>query len=267
MSDGPWAWSPRTGRWQTLPAAPHEPAYAAVDSWLVEDGRVRGLERHRARFAVAAAAAPGTPYGGSDVDRFLDAVVRELPRTGRWFPRVELTAEDAQLRLRIRPAPDLQDEVVVYGVPYPDRRRAPAIKGPDFPRQTALRRGVEALDAGEALLAAPAGTITEGVWTTPLWWDGDVLCALPRAAPVLASVTRALILDLARELDVPVGREEPSVARLRDSETWLVSALHGIRLVTGWLLVPGHDAEPAPAVPGRAQEWQARLGALARSLD
>lgn len=209
-----------------------------------------------------AVAAAGT-YGTDDVRRFLEAVTAALPQAGRWFPRVELTTPAGELRLRLRPAPDPLDEVVVYGTPYPDRRRAPRVKGPDFPRQHALRAGVEAFDAGEALLAAPAGTVTEGVWTTPVWWDGDVLCALPRGAPVLDSVTRALVLALAREHDVAVGRDSPSVARLRDSETWLLSALHGIRLVTGWLLVPGHDPEPAPAEPGRAATWRERLEALA----
>jgi branched-subunit amino acid aminotransferase/4-amino-4-deoxychorismate lyase len=93
-----------------------------------------------------------------------------------------------------------------------------------------------------------------------------VLCALPRGARALDSVTRALVLDLARDAGVAVGRDTPSVARLRDSETWLVSALHGIRLVTGWLLQPGAAPEPAPAVAGRAAQWQARLQALARPL-
>jgi hypothetical protein len=276
--DGPQAWSPRTGRWQTAADAPAATAFAAVDSWLVDEGRVRGRERHHARFAAAAAAAaaPGTAraagttatappgeHGAADIARFLDAVEARMPRTGRWFPRVELTADTGELRLWLRPAPDPLDEVVVYGTPFVDRRRHPRTKGPDFPRQVRWRATVEAFDAGEALLTSPAGTVTEGVWTTPVWWDGDVLCALPRAVPVLDSVTRALVLDLARTHGVEVGRDTPSVARLRDCETWLLSALHGIRLVTGWLLVPGHEPEPAPALPGRAQEWRARLDALA----
>jgi branched-subunit amino acid aminotransferase/4-amino-4-deoxychorismate lyase len=265
--DGPRAWSPRTGRWQTAAATPAAAAFAAVDSWLVDEGRVRGRERHHARFAAAVAtaataAAPGE-HRAADVARFLDAVEASMPRTGRWFPRVELTADTGELRLWLRPAPDPLDEVVVYGTPFVDRRRHPRTKGPDFPRQARWGATVEAFDGGEALLSAPAGTVTEGVWTTPVWWDGDVLCALPRAATVLDSVTRALVLDLARTHGVEVGRDTPSVARLRDCETWLLSALHGIRLVTGWLLVPGHEPEPAPALPGRAQEWRARLDALA----
>lgn len=265
--DGPQRWDPRTGLWQTAAPAPDEPRYAAVDSWLVEDGRVRGLERHHARFAAAVAASAALPTGAAfpgeaDVRRFLAASTARIPGAGRWFPRVELTT-GGELRLRVRPAPAAQPEVVVQVAPLFDRRRLPRIKGPDLDRQLAWRAQAEAAEAGEALLTGPDGNVTEGVWTTPVWWDGDVLCALPREAPVLDSVTRALLLGLAREHGVEIGRDTPSVARLRDCETWLLSALHGLRLVTGWLLVPGREPEPAPFVPGRAETWRARLEALA----
>jgi branched-subunit amino acid aminotransferase/4-amino-4-deoxychorismate lyase len=264
MSDGPRAWSPRTGRWQTPAGGPLDPAYTAVDSWLVEDGRVRGLERHTERFTRAAVA--GGAVGTDDVARFFVAVVAALPRQGRWFPRVELTAGTGELRLRVRPAPLRLDEVVVLSTPFVDRRTAPRTKGPDLDRQLAWRAQADAQEAGEALLAAPDGTITEGVWTTPLWWDGDVLCAVPRGTAARNSVTRALVLALAPAAGVAVGREAPSVDRLRDSETWLLSALHGIRLVTGWLLMPGTTPEPAPCEPGRVETWRARLDALAQPV-
>ncbi|MCW3015688.1 MAG: hypothetical protein JWO02_2780 [Solirubrobacterales bacterium] len=262
------AWNPQTGRWQTPSSEPQDSAYLAVDSWLVDEGRVRGLDRHRARFTQAVDLAQ--THDPIDVQRFLDVALAALPRAGRWFPRVELSqgpvSAAGELRLWLRRAPAPQHEVVVFAHPYPDRRRAPHVKGPDLPRQLALRATVEAWDAGEALLASPDGTVSEGIWTSPLWWDGDLLCLLPRSANVLDSVTRALILELAPQLGVQVGREAPSVARLRDSETWLVSALHGIQLVTGWLISPGAAPEPAPAAPGRAAAWQARLEALAVPL-
>lgn len=254
-------WDPRAGRWQTPPDATASPSLVVMDSWLVDEGRVRGLERHRERFTATA----GPVVGEAACRVFLDAAVAALPRAGAWFPRVELT-EGGDLRLWLRPAPPLRHEAVVYGTPYVDRRRSPRVKGPDLPMQTRLRELVQAFEADEALLAAPDGTVTEGVWTTPLWWDGEVLCALPRSAPVLESVTRALLLEAAGRLGVDVGRDTPSLARLRDCETWLVSALHGIRVVTGWLLVPGQAPEPAPVEPGRATAWQHELEALAVPL-
>lgn len=231
---------------------------------------MRGLERHHARFAAAVAASAALPTGAAfpgeaDVRRFLAASTARIPGAGRWFPRVELTTA-GELRLHLRPAPAAQPEVVVQVAPLFDRRRLPRIKGPDLDRQLAWRAQAEAAEAGEALLTGPDGTVTEGIWTTPVWWDGDVLCALPRDAPVLDSVTRALLLALAREHGVEIGRDTPSVARLRDCETWLVNAAQGIARVSGWLLSPGHPPEPAPFEPGRAELWQSRLEALARPI-
>lgn len=77
------------GGWRGPVAGAPDVAYAAVDSWLVDAGRVRGLEGHRARF-TAAACGPAAAPDPADVQRFLDAAVGALPRTGRWFPRVEL---------------------------------------------------------------------------------------------------------------------------------------------------------------------------------
>jgi len=91
----------------------------AVESWLVDGGRVRGLDRHADRFARGAAAAgldPGDPW---------PAVAAALPTTGRWFPRLELRA-GAEPRLALRPAPDRAPTVVAWIADGPDPRRAGA---------------------------------------------------------------------------------------------------------------------------------------------
>ena len=66
---------------------------AAADSWLVDDGRVRALDLHFARFrsAIARVAPDHERY----LDKFFEAVVAALPRTGRWFPRIEFHADAA----------------------------------------------------------------------------------------------------------------------------------------------------------------------------
>ena len=64
-----------------------------ADSWLVEDGRVRALDVHRARFTGSVADA--APDLTSRVEAFWSACVAELPREGAWFPRVELVAAAA----------------------------------------------------------------------------------------------------------------------------------------------------------------------------
>ena len=70
----------------------------AADSFLVAEGKVRGLDLHRDRFTGTCAAL------GVRADAFWDESVQRLPRAGRWFPRFELHA-GGELAMQVRPAP------------------------------------------------------------------------------------------------------------------------------------------------------------------
>jgi branched-subunit amino acid aminotransferase/4-amino-4-deoxychorismate lyase len=224
---------------------------AAAESFLVDAGMARGLDRHWARFDRGCAAA------GLDIDAPRAALAEALPATGRWFPRVEARA-DGEVRVAIRPAPERSSELVAWVFDGPDPRREPRRKGPDLERLGALREEAARHGAGEALLHDGDGRLLEGAYTSLLWWEDDTLCALPDDAPILDGVTRALLLALAAEDGVPVRHRRPLPAELDGREVWLTSALHGIRAV-----IPGPEgclpAGPAP----RALAWQARLEALA----
>jgi branched-subunit amino acid aminotransferase/4-amino-4-deoxychorismate lyase len=227
----------------------------AAESWLVDGGRARGLDRHAERFARGAAAAglePGDPW---------PAVAAALPATGRWFPRLELRAGAAP-HLALRPAPDRTPTVVAWVADGPDPRREPRRKGPDLERLGALRERAATHGAGEAVIADADGRLLEGAYTSLLWWEDDTLCAVPADAPVLDGVTRALLLDLARADGVTVRRGRPAPADLDGREVWLTSALNGIRAVTGWA-GPGAVRAGAGA---RAEAWQVRLEALAEPV-
>ncbi|MFL5850450.1 MAG: aminotransferase class IV, partial [Solirubrobacteraceae bacterium] len=132
---------------------------------------------------------------------------------------------------------------------------APRSKGPDLDRLAGLRERAAAHGAGEAVLADTDGRLLEGAFTSLLWWEGETLCVVPDEAPILPGVTRALLIELAVERDTPVARRRPAPDELVGRETWLVSALHGIRTVTGW--VGGMQAGAAP----RAATWQRLLDA------
>jgi branched-subunit amino acid aminotransferase/4-amino-4-deoxychorismate lyase len=248
--------------WLRFDGADWEPADApagdiqAADSWLVEDGRVRGLDRHWARFARGCAEAG---FGPDATAGLRPAVEHALPATGRWFPRVELRS-GGEVRLAVRPAPPREPEVAAWVAGEPDPRRHPRRKGPDLERLGALRDAAARHGAGEALIADGAGRLLEGAYTSLLWWQDDALCAVPPDAPILDGVTRALLLELAAHDGVEVRLSRPAPADLEGREVWLTSALHGIRAVTGW-------AGGAPAgEPRRAGAWHARLEALAEPL-
>ncbi|MFD4669580.1 aminotransferase class IV [Lentzea sp. NPDC058450] len=222
-----------------------------IDSWLVEDGRVRGLGLHFRRFADAcrrfaecsAPHLPWTSFSPPPTDAFLQAVAEAIPAQGRWFPRVELVDIGSRKRLRLwlRPAPPRTKTVRLW-TSGPDRRSNPTIKGVDLDHLASLRATAIAAGADEALILSPNGHVLEGSTTSIVWWRGDTLCGPPLDA-VLPGVTRALLGPIAEELATP--------ADLASVPVWTVNALHGIRPVTA-----GLGAEPDLRL---AQRWQDAL--------
>jgi branched-subunit amino acid aminotransferase/4-amino-4-deoxychorismate lyase len=249
-----------------------EPAGAllAADSWLVQDGAVRGYDLHWSRFGGWCGEL-GVEAGA--LARFRASVTAALPRAGRWFPRVELAADVAaggagaraappraaeRLRLRLRPAPPTRPEARVIVAAPGDPRTDPRRKGPDLELLLALRARAVAAGADELLLCADGGGVLEGALHSLLWWEDEVLCTTP-AERTLPGVTRLLLLAIARERGVAVRVHSPPPAQLAGRETWLANALHGIRVVA-W----------QPAAPGPARHatgWRADLDQTARSLD
>ncbi|MGW4891642.1 aminotransferase class IV [Kitasatospora sp. NPDC004240] len=230
----------------------------AADSWLVDEGRVRALRLHWERFGRTARTLGADP---AELVRFRAAVTAELPRRGRWFPRVELTVE-RRLVLRLRPAPDPAPTVVAWIADVADPRRRPAAKGPDLDLLAAVRARAERHGAGEAVLLDRRGDAVEGAFSTLFWWDGDHLCTAPEDGTVLPGVTRRLLLERARCLGLEIHYRKTTPDRLARHEVWFTSALHGIRTVTAWQ--PG--GVPAPRRPGRAEDWRGYLAACLEPL-
>lgn len=97
-----------------------------------------------------------------------------------------------------------------------------------------------------------------------LWWRGDILCGPPSGQPGFArvdSVTARSVLALAVALGHDTHEEAVTPAELDGCEVWAVNALHGIRIVTGWL-----DGPSTAELPGRLETWRARLHALRRPI-
>ena len=225
----------------------------AADSWLVDDGRVRAVERHWARFQ---ATCREHDVGPDALAELRDEVSRAVPTRGRWFPRVELRS-DGELAVELRTAPPREPTVVAWVADVADPRREPRRKGPDLGRLAAQRERAAAHGAGEAVLADAGGRLLEGAFTSLLWWEGETLCAVPDDAPILPGITRALLLELASDRGTPVTLRRPAPRELADRETWLVSALHGIRVVTAW----ANGGPPAGDAP-HADGWQRLLDGL-----
>jgi branched-subunit amino acid aminotransferase/4-amino-4-deoxychorismate lyase len=225
----------------------------AADSWLVDDGRVRAVERHWARFGATCREHGVEPGALAELRA---EVARTVPPGGRWFPRVELRA-DGELAFQVRPAPAREPTVVAWAADVADPRSEPRRKGPDLERLAALRERAAAHGAGEAVISDAYDRLIEGAFTSLLWWEGETLCAVPDDAPILPGITRTLLLELACDRGTPVAQRRPRPQELADRETWLVSALHGIRVVTAWA-----NGGPSAGGAPRAGGWQRLLDGL-----
>ena len=232
----------------------------AVDSWLVADGRTLALDLHRSRFMTAI---PRGRYRQTDPGAFWDAVVAMIPDDGDWFPRVELHNRLGGPRLlyRHRTAPERRKSVVVATWTDGDPRKHPTVKGPDLERMLSIRTKVQQRGAEEAVILTGDGYVVEGAYSALLWWRGDILCGPPKAFDRVASVTASSVLTLAAALGIETFEEAVTPAELDGTEVWTLSALHGPRIVTGWI-----DGPSTAELPGRLSTWRSRLEKLRKPI-
>ncbi|MCX5301698.1 aminotransferase class IV [Streptomyces sp. NBC_00193] len=262
----------RYGALREVPATDAPGTLLAADSWLVDDGRVRALDRHRSRFTATCTEAAGVPV--ALLDTFWTAMAALLPRAaGHWFPRVELetVSPDAspdtalpgghRLLYRLRPAPARSTTARVWGLAVCDPRRTPRHKGPDLGALAEVRSRATAADADEALLVTADGVVLEAANSSLLWWEEDVLCHPPAELPVLPGVTASLLLDRAARTGVTVRPVRRRLSALAGREVWVVNALHGLRPVTAWT----GGSLPAGA-PLHAAAWQNWLDGMRTAL-
>jgi branched-subunit amino acid aminotransferase/4-amino-4-deoxychorismate lyase len=238
-----------------VPGEPPDRPLLVADSWLVDEGAVRALERHYRRFAGACAKAAG--LRPAVLDRFWSAVCAALPRTGQWFPRVELVGgkRRPELSLRVRPAPVRAATASLWVYDGRDPRQFPARKGPDIPVLAELRRRACEARAQDALLTAD-GIVLEAAHASVVWWEAGTLCVPEAGLPLLPGVTVGLVREHASALGVRVRGVKRRPADLYRCEVWLLNALHGIREV---IAINGRAVRPA----ARIREWRNWLDSLA----
>ena len=222
-----------------------------ADSWRVVEGKTRAIGLHRDRFLTTA---------GADAEAFWDASINAIPEAGDWFPRVEKHST-GRLVFRLRSTPETSRSAVLATWTGDDPRTQPAVKGPDLESLLRIRTSVQSVGATEAVITTPDGYVVDGAYSALLWWRGEILCSPPREFERVDSVTSRSVLALATALGLDTHEEAVTPAELDGTELWVMSALHGIRIVTGWV-----DGPELAEKPGRLGAWQARLDALRRAL-
>ena len=234
----------------------------AADSWLVADGFVRGLEYHRQRFFTACT--ESADICAEDLHFFWRHVVAALPRSGQWFPRVELARVDdsVKLQLRVRQAPPQTRAVRLLRWPATDPRTLPLRKGPDLALLASMRQQAISQGADEALLLTADGVVLEGLTTSVIWWESGALCLPDPSLDVLPGVTSRLLVELAEADDIPVIYKHLHVEELSGRTVWTCNALHGIRPVIQWIDSPWIASCHIDHVP-----FQSSLNGLGVHLD
>jgi branched-subunit amino acid aminotransferase/4-amino-4-deoxychorismate lyase len=242
------------------PADRTDPAIEVADSWLVTDGAALALPLHHDRF-LSSIATRG--FALPAAEGFWDAAVAAIPRSGDWFPRVELQSQNGehQLVFLLREAPKRERSIVLVSHDGADPRTAPLIKGPDLDALLELRAAAQQRGAGDAVLLSPGGSVVDGATTALLWWRGDTLCLPAPELDRVDSVTAKSILALAAALGVDVYHEDVAPTELDGLEIWAVNALHGIRIVTAWV-----DGPQTAEEPGRLAKWRTLLDRLRKPL-
>lgn len=233
-----------------------------ADSWLVQDGRVRHLQEHYARFAKwVVEKDKGIEFGD-----FFESVTALIPREGAWFPRIEFITnaqeQTSQLLLRMREAPELQGTISLWSFNEPDPRVSPLVKGPDLSLGMQMRRAAQMHGADEAVLLSPDGFIIEGALSSLVWFRDDVLCAPGNEFDWIPSITRQEVFAIAESMGLQTRTEKVKPADLVDLEIWALSSLHGIRAVDQWIDLGG----PVGA-PRHLDAFNKRMRMLSTSID
>lgn len=239
---------------------------AAADSLLVHHGRAFALGMHYERFVRAVVARGGLQNGitESSIRAFWDAAFGTIPLEGAWFPRVELQSDAGATRLafRQRAAPEITRSVTLVTHQGPDPRRVPSIKGPDLAVLVSERRRVQHRGADDVVLVTERGHVIDAGTNALVWWRGETLCGPPPESEDadfarVQSVTANTLFGLASALGIDSRTERTSPEDLDGAEVWALNALHGIRMVTGWVNGPKLAEKP-----GRIRAWRDRRDAL-----
>lgn len=263
------------GEFINYDSAAHEGDPLVADSFHLEDGRAVRLDLHRDRFLDSCAAMGLNVEELDDGARFWKDAIFRLPRSGSWFPRIQVQRAGTGLQwtLLIRPAPGLTSTIRILSHLGADPRTVPAIKGPDLSALHRLRSGLgpdrtdtDRID--DLVLLTNDLQVIESTTCAIVWWEDSVLC-VPPSEPAefsrIRSVTEAAVLELAQLTGARVRESKSLPDDLRGREVWLLNSLHGIRQVEVWLDARVGEIEVQPE-PGRFETWQQNYRSLQAAI-
>jgi 4-amino-4-deoxychorismate lyase len=244
---------------------PGEPVFAADDEALlrgrsvfetarVYDGRPFLLDRHLARFAVSAERVGLAAPDPAECERLAALAIgacdeRDLALRLYWTGRtLAVTAGLLDPELEALRARGLR----LVSIPWSTGALASA-KSTSYAENMAAQETAIVAGADDALLVAGDGTVLEAP-TANVWWrEGDTLVTPSLDLPILAGVTRALLLEAA-ERQVVEG-VFPLARLLAADEVFVCSSIREVMPVTS---VDGKAFGLGPAAHELQQELRRR---------
>jgi branched-subunit amino acid aminotransferase/4-amino-4-deoxychorismate lyase len=244
---------------------PHEPVFAADDDALVrgrsvfETARVYGgrpflLDRHLVRFAASAERVRLPPPDAGECERLAELVVgaceeKDLALRLYWTGRTLVAAAaaiDPELeKLRAR-------GLRLAAVGWSTGALASA-KSMSYAENIGAQDAAIAGGADDALLVAHDGTVLEAPTANVLWREGDTLLTPSLDLPILAGVTRGLLLEIAEQETV---EGVFPLSRLLEADEIFLSA--SVREVMPVVSVDGKAFGIGPAAHDLQQELRHR---------
>jgi branched-subunit amino acid aminotransferase/4-amino-4-deoxychorismate lyase len=247
---------------------PREPVFAADDEALLrgrsvfETARVYGgrpflLAEHLARFAASSARLRLPPPDAQECERLAELVIdasggTDLALRLYWTGRT-LVATAGAIDPDLEPLRERGLRLAV--VPWSTGPLASA-KSTSYAENMAAQDTATAGGADDALLVAHDGTVLEAPTANVFWRKGDRLFTPTLELPILAGVTRALLLKIAGH--EPVEGVFPLSGLLEADEVFLCSSVREV------MPVASVDDRPFGLGPA-ARELQQALRRLATS--
>jgi 4-amino-4-deoxychorismate lyase len=241
---------------------PREPVFAADDEALlrgrsvfetarVYDGRPFLLDRHLARFATSAERVRLQPPDGAECEQLAELVIgaleeRDLALRLYWTGRTLVaTAGPVDPELETLRAGGLRLSVVGWSTGALASAKSMSYAENMGAQDTAIAAG-----ADDALLVAYDGTVLELPTANVFWREGGRLLTPSLELPILAGVTRGVLLELAEQETV---EGVFPLARLLEADEVFICA--SVREVMPVVEIDGKTFERGPA----AQQLQLQL--------
>jgi len=190
----------------------------------------------------------------ADVERLLAAAVAPDPGA----LRIVLTRGGRRLLLT-ESLPEHAPSIRLATVTYAPVRLLDGVKSLSYAANMLATRLAQAWDgeggADEALLVTPHGRVLEAPTSSIFWVAGGVVRTPPLSDHILASITRAVVIELA-------GAEERSCTLdelLGADEAFLVSTTREVQPVVAIRGVPIGDGEPGAVARALGERLHARI--------